>query len=177
MDQPPIHCGSLTTVVPMILRGTTIIGSEKYIRNATEKLIEFGADLVAILMTELEMDNVRKLRSMSDEEFKGVRNTVTIPQLWDALSDNYRVAKHEYHLSCTDNRLKKLLDSDDYKGGIRLAIDHLFSVKKQLVSSDVLGFVVVDIKVKNTNDEKEEYIKSKVQGVLEHLIDNLPDKR
>ena len=160
----------------MILRGTTVIGSKDYIRNATEKLIEFGADLVAILMSELEMDNVLKLSSMSKEEFKGVRNTVKVPQLWDALSDNYRVAKHEYHISCTDHVLKKLLDTDDYKEGIQLAIDQLFSIKNKIAGSDVLGFAVVDIKVKNITDEKEEFIKSKVQGILEELVDNFPDR-
>ena len=177
MDQSPIRCDSYACAIPLILKNATVIGSKDYIRKATERLIEFGADLVAILASELEMDNVDRLQSMSDEEFKGVRNTVNIPQLWDALSDNYQVAKHEYYISCTDNSLKKLLDTDDYKPGIKVAIDHLMTIKHKIAKSDTLGFIIVDMKVKNPTDEKEKYLKSKVQEVLEYLADNFPTRR
>ena len=155
-------------VVPLIFRGTTIDGSEKYIKKATENLIESGANLASIIVTELDMDRLNKLLSMNKEEFNGVMETMAIPQLRDAFPDNYKIGDSLYHISYTDDELLKSLDTDNYKGGVKKAITKLFSMRKEIGKNHTLGFIIIDVKVKD--QRKQNYLKIMVRPIIEEML-------
>ena len=171
MNQPNCFC----LVLPLILKGATIVGSKKYIKKATEKLIESGADLAAILLVEFDMSSIDTLLSMSNKEFKGFRNTIKIPQIREALANNYRITKSEYDISYTDRELSESFSTDNWEKGTRKVIDELFLIRRKIGENHVLGFIVVDVQIKDKG--KVNYVKIMLRSIVHELVESFPAKR
>lgn len=171
MNQPSCFC----LVLPLILKGTTIVGSKKYIKKATEKLIESGADLAAMLLVEFDMSGIDKLLSMSNKEFKGFRNTIKIPQIREALANNYRITKSECDISSTDKELSKSFSTDNWEKGVKKVVDELLLIRPKTDKNDVLGFIVVDVQIKDKR--KVNYVKIMLRSIVHELVKSFLTRR